>query len=113
MATQSAAQQKTVARVMHQFKHRELEKNDGTPVEDPKQAIAIALHEAGASQEEDAATNRRNLRRSKSKERSGTTTRALSEGETTRDQLHAEAKRRGIAKRSRMSKAELQAALKR
>ena len=51
MAKQSPAQQSTVERVMDEFKHGELEQR--------KQAIAIALHEAGASNQEDARTNKR------------------------------------------------------
>ena len=48
MARQSPAQQKIVKRVMHEFKEGSLERPDGERVEDSKQAIAIALHEAGA-----------------------------------------------------------------
>ena len=43
---QTSAQKRTVARVMHEFKHGELRRNDGAPVEDPRQAIAVALSEA-------------------------------------------------------------------
>ncbi len=39
-------QKRTVERVMHEFKHGELETH-GRKVRNPKQAIAIALHEAG------------------------------------------------------------------
>ena len=49
MAKQSKAQKETVARVMHEFKHGELKmRGTGPKVKNPKQAIAIALHEAGA-----------------------------------------------------------------
>jgi Family of unknown function (DUF6496) len=42
MAThQSKAQKETVGRVMHEFKHGELETNTGRKVKNPKQAIAI------------------------------------------------------------------------
>jgi Family of unknown function (DUF6496) len=47
-ARQSKAQKETVSRVMHEFKHGELETGSGQKVEDPKQAIAIGLREAGA-----------------------------------------------------------------
>jgi hypothetical protein len=33
---------------MHEFKHGELETSAGRQVKNPKQAIAIGLHEAGA-----------------------------------------------------------------
>ena len=72
MAThQSKAQKETINRVMHEFKHGELETGRGKKVKNPKQAIAIALHEAGASNQESSKTNTRNLRRTKSKERRG------------------------------------------
>ena len=47
---QSPGQRRTVERVMHKFKHGELKTAHGArKVKTPKQAIAIALHEAGAS----------------------------------------------------------------
>ena len=46
---QSKAQKETVGRVMHEFKHGELKTSRGKKVKNPKQAIAIGLHEAGAS----------------------------------------------------------------
>jgi hypothetical protein len=50
MAThQSNAQKETAERVMHEFKHGELKTSRGKKVKNPKQAIAIGLHEAGAS----------------------------------------------------------------
>ena len=50
MAThQSKAQEETVGRVMHEFKHGELKTSRGKKVKNAKQAIAIGLHEAGAS----------------------------------------------------------------
>jgi len=51
MAThQSKAQKETVERVMHEFKHGELKTSRGNKVKNPKQAIAIGLHEAGCLQ---------------------------------------------------------------
>jgi hypothetical protein len=107
----SPAQKKTVARVMHEFKHGELRQNDGSLVTDPKQAIAVALSEAGASDRVDGATNRHNLRRTKRQERRGVTAQALHEGLSTRAALYAEARRRDIPGRSGMTKAQLQDAL--
>ena len=46
---QSKAQKETVERVMHEFKHGELKTSHGRRVKNPRQAIAIGLHEAGAS----------------------------------------------------------------
>ncbi len=66
---QTPAQRETIERVMHEFKHGELKTAAGKrKVKNPKQAIAIALHEAGASKYESPAENKRNLRRSKKKE---------------------------------------------
>ena len=59
MAKQQSGEQKaTVRRVMHEFKHGELESSRGGRVKNPKQAIAIALHEAGASKYESPKKNR-------------------------------------------------------
>ncbi len=77
---QSPEQKKTVSRVMHEYKHGELESGSGKPVKNPKQAIAIALHEAGASNEESPQKNAENLRKTKAKERSGRTAKAQKEG---------------------------------
>ena len=73
MAThQSNAQKETVERVMHEFKHGELETSRGKKVKNPKQAIAIGLHGAGASKYESKEKNRENLKRTKVRERRGT-----------------------------------------
>jgi hypothetical protein len=122
---QSPAQRETVERVMHEFKHGELKTARGArKVKNPKQAIAIALHEAGASKTESPAENKRNLRRTKAKERRGETYRDEAEGkatagksrgrrgERTKAELYAEAKRRDIPGRSKMDKAQLQRALR-
>jgi hypothetical protein len=107
---QGKAQKETIDRVMHEFKDGDLKigKSDQT-VTNPKQAIAIALHEAGASNRETPAKNRKNLRRTKANERAGKT--AAQRQEQTKAALYEEAKRRDIAGRSSMSKAELQRAL--
>src|SRR5215472_5671416 len=117
MAThQSKAQKETISRVMHEFKHGELESSNGRKVRNPKQAIAIGLREAGASRYESKEDNRKNLQRTKARERHGATTRGRSrrqdDGQTTRAELYAEAKRRDIPGRSKMSKRELQRALR-
>jgi hypothetical protein len=70
---QSKEQKKTVKRVMAEFKDGSLETGTGQPVTNPKQAIAIALHESGSSKDESPADNRENLRRTKAKERKGET----------------------------------------
>ncbi|MBV9826543.1 MAG: hypothetical protein JO001_12870 [Alphaproteobacteria bacterium] len=120
MAKQSAAQQKTVERVMHEFKHGELKTAAGKrKVKNPKQAIAIALHEAGASNQETPKKNAHNLRHTKAKERRGETYKDETEGrhagrsksDKSRDELYAEAKKRDIPGRSKMTKAELEHAL--
>ena|SRR5690348_16447403 len=79
MAKQSKGQKETVGRVMHEFKHGEL-KTRGRKVKNPKQAVAIALHEAGASKYESKAENEKTLRRTKAKERRGETARDQKEG---------------------------------
>jgi hypothetical protein len=66
---QSKTQKATVSRVMHEFKHGELETSRGRKVRNPKQAIAIGLREAGASKYESKEKNRENLKRTKARER--------------------------------------------
>ena len=83
MARQSMSQRKTMGRVMHEYKHGELESGRGGragKVKSPRQAIAIALKEAGASKYESEGENKRNLTRSKRKERSGRTAQQEKEG---------------------------------
>ena len=115
MAThQSKAQKETVSRVMHEFKHGELESSSGRSVKNPKQAIAIGLREAGASKYESKEKNRENLKRTKARERRGATEKDRTEradGQQTRAELYAEARRRNLPGRSKMSKSELERAL--
>jgi len=123
---ETPAQRETVERVMHEFKHGELKSARGArAVKNPKQAIAIALHEAGASKFESPRQNARNLRRTKAKERRGETYRDEAEGKgrsakprsgragdgKTRAELYREAKRRNIVGRSTMNKRQLERAL--
>ncbi len=124
MAKQSKAQKETVERVMHEFKHGELKiRGNGPKVKNPKQAIAIALREAGASNQESPTKNRENLKKTKAKERRGETAKDANEsgkgskakggvGETRAD-LYELAKKKNIQGRSKMSKAELERALAR
>jgi Family of unknown function (DUF6496) len=83
MAKESMAQRKTAGRVMHEFKHGELKSGrsgKGGKVKSRRQAIAIALKEAGASKYEGKGENRRNLRKSKRKEATGRTYQQEREG---------------------------------
>lgn len=119
MAKQSKAQQDTVERVMHEYKEGDLKSSSGDKVESRKQAIAIALHEAGASRDETPAKNRQNLARTKRREARGETTtdrtgsknRRSSDG-PTKAELYEKAKTQDIPGRSAMSKAQLARAVK-
>ena len=110
---------------MHEWKHGELESSRGGKVKSRRQAVAIALSEAGASNQQSRGQNRRQYARTKSKERRGETAQQQKEGRSamsrpgrprsdgpTRAQLYRQAMRRKIPGRSRMSKAELQRALR-
>jgi hypothetical protein len=121
---QSKEQKKTVERVMHEYKHGELRiRGNGPKVKNSKQAIAIALHEAGASNQESPKKNRETLRKTKTEERRGETAKARTEAKKTarhrarggdgktRAELYEEAKRRHIPGRSKMSKDQLKHAL--
>src|SRR3954465_12653438 len=80
---QSKEQKETIERVMHEFKHGDLRiRGTGPKVKNPKQAIAIALHEAGATNQESPQKNKATLRKTKSKERKGETAQAEKEGKT-------------------------------
>ena len=132
MAKQSPEQKETVERVMHEFKHGELKQKGGRKITNPKQAVAIALHEAGATNQESRKKNRENLKKTKAKERRGETAQAAAEGKgraskkaasvrkpaakgrgggKTRAELYEMAKKRDIPGRSRMNKGELERAL--
>ena len=117
MAKQSSGQKRTVGRVMHEYKHGELESGQGGKVKSRRQAVAIALSEAGSSRNQSRSQNRRQRARTKTKERRGQTAQQRKEGPRrssgpTRADLYSQATRRNIRGRSRMSKAELERALK-
>ena len=69
MPKESPEQKEVVERVMHEFKHGELESGQGGKVRNPRQAIAIALSEAGVSSRQSPATNERRLADTRRKER--------------------------------------------
>lgn len=99
---ETKAQKNTVGRIMHEFKHGELPRGRGGKVKSRKQAIAIALREAGASKYESPKKNRENLRKTKSKERRGETGQARTEGRKSPGRKSATrkaARRKSTAKR--------------
>jgi hypothetical protein len=78
-------QKRITGRVMHEFKHGELKSGPagkGGPVKSRRQAIAIALEEAGDSKSESARRNTRNLRRTEKKEAQGKTGQQEREGKS-------------------------------
>jgi hypothetical protein len=78
---ESEPQKETVERVMHEFKHGELRSGTSGPkVRTRKQAIAIALSEAGESNQQTPKENEEHLRHTKAKERRGETARDAVEG---------------------------------
>jgi Family of unknown function (DUF6496) len=127
VAKQDSEQKKTVERVMHEWKHGELENSRGGKVRNRRQAVAIALSESGASNQQSPRQNRRQYACTKSKERHAETAQQQKEGRRsmnrtgapnsggdapTRAQLYREAARRNIPGRSSMNKAQLQRALR-
>jgi Family of unknown function (DUF6496) len=85
MPRASPRQRKTTGRVMHEFKHGELKsgpRGRGGKVMSRRQAIAIALKEAGASKYESASENRRNFARTRRKEARGQTAQQEREGKS-------------------------------
>jgi hypothetical protein len=74
-----------MGRVMHEFEHGELRSGrsgKGGKVTNRRQAIAIALKEAGASKYESERENRRNLAKTESKESRGETYQQEREGKS-------------------------------
>jgi hypothetical protein len=130
---QSPSQKATVERVMHEFKEGELE-SQGGKVKNPKQAIAIALSEAGSSNRQSPQENKERQAKTKAKEKAGKTAEAEKEGKRAQDRtlekgahggkpnqttkgngskadLYAEARKRDIPGRSKMNRAQLERAL--
>ena len=92
MAKTSPRQRKTLGRVMHEYTHGELKSGPGGKggkVKSRRQAIAIALHEAGASKYDSEAENRRSRARTERKEARGKTAQQETEGRS-----HVGARRR-------------------
>ncbi len=86
MPKESRGQKDTIHRVMHEYKHGELRTGgSGAKVKSPRQAMAIALHEAGATKQESPTKNKENLRKTKEKERKGVTAEAEAEGKEAQD----------------------------
>jgi Family of unknown function (DUF6496) len=154
MPKTSSRQRKTTGRVMHEFKHGELKSGPGGragKVKSRRQAIAIALKEAGASKYESVSENRKNLAMAERKEARGETAQQEREGRShvgargrresapamggqnatrtkargrrsasprgpeggaTKHDLYQRARARGIPGRSKMSKRELENALR-
>lgn len=111
MAKQSKAQKETVERVMHEFKHGELESGSGRKVTNPKQAIAIGLSEAGASNQQSPKENKQRLSKTKARERKAETGKGRAERGRSKKELYEEAKKRDLPGRSKMDKAALERAL--
>lgn len=82
---ETSRQKRITGRVMHEFKHGELKSGRGGKagkVKNRRQAIAIALQEAGASKYDSAKRNRQNLRRTEQKEARGRTAQQEREGKS-------------------------------
>src|SRR5438270_6691615 len=85
MPSTSPRQRKTTGRVMNEFKHGELKsgpEGKGGKVKSRRQAIAIALKEAGASKYESETENKQHLARTKHKEGRGETYQQEREGKS-------------------------------
>ena len=81
---ESEPQKETVERIMQEFKHGELRSGtSGQKVRSRRQAVAIALSEAGASDQQTPKENAEHLRHTKAKERRGETAKDEAEGKTS------------------------------
>jgi hypothetical protein len=102
MAKPTARQRRVEGRVMHEFKHGELKSGKAGKagkVKSRKQAIAIALNEAGASKYKSPAKNRSSLAKTKRKEARGQTAEQEREGKS-----HVGARKRKPAKKKTRTK---------
>ena len=151
MAKPTPRQRRTEGRVMHEFKHGELKSGRGGKVKSRKQAIAIALNQAGTSKYASARKNRSNRAKTERKESAGRTAQQEREGKShlgarnkressraeggrnarkrtasgkraarsrvqggsSKAELYRRAKKARIPNRSKMTKTQLQNALKR
>jgi Family of unknown function (DUF6496) len=78
---ESEPQKETVERVMHEFKHGELRSGtSGDKVKNRKQAVAIALSEAGESNQQTPKENKERLGHTKATEHRGETAKDEVEG---------------------------------
>jgi hypothetical protein len=100
MPRQSGRQKEIVGRVMHEYKHGELETR-GRKVRNPRQAVAIGLSEAGASRKKNPAQNTRSRRRTEDKERKGQTAQQQKEGRASVAKSRASATKSRAAPKSR------------
>src|ERR1700735_2748874 len=85
MPKESPKQKKVVGRVMHEFAHGELKsgrEGKAGVVKNRKQAIAIALHEAGASKLESKKKNEESLAKTERKQAEGKTYQQEAEGKS-------------------------------
>lgn len=85
MPQETPGQKKTMGRVMHEFKHGELKSGPGGKagkVKSRKQAIAIALHEAGESKFDTPKERKRAFAKTKRKEARGETAQQETEGKS-------------------------------
>ena len=85
MARATPRQRRTMGRVMHEYKHGELKRGrrgKGGKVKGRKQAIAIALHEAGQSRYDTKAEKLRSFGRSMRNEAMGRTGQQEEEGKS-------------------------------
>src|SRR5271154_4884031 len=85
MPKESPKQKKVVGRVMHEFAHGELKsgpEGKAGKVKNRKQAIAIALHEAGASRYESTKENEKSLAKTERKQAEGKTYQQEAEGKS-------------------------------
>ncbi len=83
MAKTTRRQRKTTGRVMHEFRHGELKSGRGGKVKSRRQAVAIALHEAGASNTQSRKQKRKARTKTARKEARGQTAQQEREGKSS------------------------------
>jgi len=100
LAKTTPRQRKSTGRVMHEYKHGELKSGGGGKVTSRKQAIAIALSEAGASRKQSPRKKRKARAKTARKEARGRTGQQRSEGKS---KVGARSPRKSTSRRRRKS----------
>lgn len=101
MPKTTPCQRQKTGRVMHEFKHGELKRGRGGKVKSRKQAIAIALNEAGASNRQAPRQKRKAGAKTAKKQARGATAQQRREGKSKIGTATPKRKVKSVARKSK------------